>query len=135
MVAFNERLSLAGLTLGATTLVVFELYLAKAGVAGMPSKELLVAWAYSSALARGQVGPWGGVAATHSRAVGVGVWWCGGPTRVGFRSSTLTRACTGEQVGSQLVVRCVTESVVQVSREGTDSRFFWKSWWRGRGHS
>ncbi len=55
MVTFNETLPLRGLCLTPTMMLVFELYLAKRAVAGMPSREDLSAWTYCQALALGQV--------------------------------------------------------------------------------
>jgi hypothetical protein len=41
--------------LSASTLLVFQLLLAKPGVAGLPMREVLVAWAFAPVLTRGQV--------------------------------------------------------------------------------
>jgi hypothetical protein len=53
---FHEGLSIKGLRLSASVQLVFELYCAKPSVAGLPSKELLVAWAATPVLQGGQVG-------------------------------------------------------------------------------
>ena len=53
---FQEPLSIRGLALGASLQLVFELYCAKPSVAGLPSRELLVAWAATPLLQGGQVG-------------------------------------------------------------------------------
>ncbi|EFJ52780.1 hypothetical protein VOLCADRAFT_86096 [Volvox carteri f. nagariensis] len=45
-VFFNETLRLIGVPLPPTALLVFEMYVAKQVVAGMPSREDLVAWAF-----------------------------------------------------------------------------------------
>lgn len=57
---WNETLVLKGLRLTATMMLVFELYLAKHTVAGLPTRENLVAWAYTSILTRGEVRGQGG---------------------------------------------------------------------------
>ena len=49
-----------GLTLSPTALLVFELYVGKQAVAGMPVKEAIVAWAHASVVKHGQVGGWVG---------------------------------------------------------------------------
>ena len=36
-------------------MLVFELYLAKQAVAGLPTRESVVAWGYSSVLSKGEV--------------------------------------------------------------------------------
>jgi len=53
---FHESLSIKGLRLSASIQLVFELYCAKPAVVGLPSKELLVAWAAMPLLQGGQVG-------------------------------------------------------------------------------
>ncbi|GLI63028.1 hypothetical protein VaNZ11_005888, partial [Volvox africanus] len=45
-VHFRESLRLVGVPLPPTAVLVFELYVAKQAVAGMPSREALVAWAF-----------------------------------------------------------------------------------------
>lgn len=56
---FHESLSIKGLRLSASIQLVFELYCAKPSVAGLPTKELLVAWAATPLLQGGQVcGMW-----------------------------------------------------------------------------
>jgi hypothetical protein len=52
---FGESLSIKGLRLGSSLMLVFELYCAKPSVAGLPTKELLVAWAATPLLQGGQV--------------------------------------------------------------------------------
>lgn len=52
---WGETVTLRGLRLGASSLLVFELRLAKPGVAGLPTREALVAWTFAPVLARGQV--------------------------------------------------------------------------------
>jgi hypothetical protein len=53
---FQEAFSIKGLRLSASLQLVFELYCAKPSVAGLPSKELQVAWAATPVLQGGQVG-------------------------------------------------------------------------------
>lgn len=55
MASFNERLSLKGMKLASSTQLVFELYMAKPGLAGLPTKELLVGWTTVPLLQSGQV--------------------------------------------------------------------------------
>ena len=52
---FHESLNLKGIRLSASLQLVFELYCAKPSVAGLPTKELLVAWAAAPLLQGGQV--------------------------------------------------------------------------------
>ncbi len=54
-VTFNETLCLRGLSLTATMMLVFEVYVAKQPLAGMPSREDLCAWSYVNALMYGEV--------------------------------------------------------------------------------
>eukprot|EP00878_Enallax_costatus_P034475 GHUV01038227.1.p1 GENE.GHUV01038227.1~~GHUV01038227.1.p1 ORF type:complete len:320 (+),score=114.50 GHUV01038227.1:447-1406(+) len=54
---FNETLSLKGVRLASSTQLVFELYMAKPGLAGLPTKEVLVAWTVAPLLQNGQVFP------------------------------------------------------------------------------
>jgi hypothetical protein len=56
VVRWGETLTLAGLRLRATSLLVFHLHLAKPGVAGLPTREALVAWGFAPVLFKGQVG-------------------------------------------------------------------------------
>jgi hypothetical protein len=56
VVRWGEALTLRGLRLRATSLLVFQLHLAKPGVAGLPAREALVAWGFAPVLAKGQVG-------------------------------------------------------------------------------
>lgn len=53
---FNETLSLKGVKLASSTQLVFELYMAKPGLAGLPTKEVLVGWTVAPLLQNGQVG-------------------------------------------------------------------------------
>lgn len=52
---FHESLSIKGVRLSSSLTLVFELYCAKPSVAGLPTKELLVAWAATPLLQGGQV--------------------------------------------------------------------------------
>ena len=52
---FGESLTLKGLKISATTMVLFEVYMSKPGVAGLPTQEVLVAWAVAPVLVNGQV--------------------------------------------------------------------------------
>jgi hypothetical protein len=54
--AFNEGLSLKGVILSGCSSLVFELHMAKPGLAGLPTKEVLVGWAALPVLSNGQVG-------------------------------------------------------------------------------
>jgi hypothetical protein len=53
---FNEGLSLKGVSLSGSSSLVFELHMAKPGLAGLPTKEVLVGWAALPVLSNGQVG-------------------------------------------------------------------------------
>jgi hypothetical protein len=53
---FQESLSIKGVRLTASTQLVLQLFCAKPSVAGLPSKEALVAWAVTPLLSGGQVG-------------------------------------------------------------------------------
>jgi hypothetical protein len=52
---FNEGLSLKGVALSASSTLVLELHMAKPGLAGLPTKEVLVAWSAVPVLSNGQV--------------------------------------------------------------------------------
>lgn len=52
---FQESLCIKGVRLSASLHLVFELYCAKPAVAGLPTKELLVAWAATPLMQGGQV--------------------------------------------------------------------------------
>jgi hypothetical protein len=52
---FNEGLSLKGVRLSGSSSLVFELHMAKPGLAGLPTKEVLVGWAALPVLSNGQV--------------------------------------------------------------------------------
>jgi hypothetical protein len=47
---------LRGVSLTSTSQLVFQLWMAKPGVAGLPTKEVLVAWTAAPVLQQGQVG-------------------------------------------------------------------------------
>eukprot|EP00955_Chlamydomonas_euryale_P089563 364478-Chlamydomonas_euryale.AAC.12 len=55
---WNDTLTLRGLRLSPTMMLVFELYNAKPTVAGLPTREAMVAWAYTSLLHKGEVCGW-----------------------------------------------------------------------------
>jgi hypothetical protein len=52
---FNEGLSLKGVSLSASSTLVFELHMAKPGLAGLPTKDALVGWTALPVLSNGQV--------------------------------------------------------------------------------
>lgn len=62
---FQETLMLRGIKVNATSMVVFEVHMAKPGIAGLPTKEGLVAWGFAPVLHNGQV-IWGDVQSAHA---------------------------------------------------------------------
>lgn len=55
MAHFKESLTLKGVKLAPSMQLVFELYMAKPGLAGLPTKEVLVGWTMAPLLQSGQV--------------------------------------------------------------------------------
>ncbi|KAG1676617.1 hypothetical protein FOA52_008746 [Chlamydomonas sp. UWO 241] len=52
---WNDTITLRGLRITPTMMLVFELYNAKPAIAGLPAPESIVAWGYSSLLAKGEL--------------------------------------------------------------------------------
>jgi len=52
---WGETVTLRGVRLSSTTLLVFELLLAKPGVAGLPTREVRVAWGFAPVMIKGKV--------------------------------------------------------------------------------
>ncbi len=52
---WSETVMLRGIKLSASSMLVFELWMAKPGIAGMPTRERLVAWAQAPMLQQGKV--------------------------------------------------------------------------------
>jgi hypothetical protein len=76
---FGESLTLKGLRVSATTTVLFEVYMSKPGVAGLPTQEVLVAWAVAPVLVNGQVRTSRGVDVALSlplRSSGIALCYC-----------------------------------------------------------